>query len=50
MIERVLGETRFNKSRAAKRLGITRGQLYFRLKKCGLHAGNGDEHARTDLR
>jgi transcriptional regulator with GAF, ATPase, and Fis domain len=42
-IERVLEETRFNKSRAAKRLGITRGQLYIRLKKYGLDAG--DENA-----
>ena len=42
-IERVLEETRFNKSRAAKRLGITRGQLYIRLRKYGLDAG--DEEA-----
>ena len=41
-IERVLEETRFNKSRAAKRLGITRGQLYIRLKKYGLDAGDED--------
>ncbi len=31
LIERVLQETRGNKSRAAKRLGLTRKQLYGRL-------------------
>lgn len=36
MIERVLKEVRYNKSLAAKRLGLTRGQLYTRLKKHGL--------------
>ncbi len=35
-IERVLIESRFNKSRAAKRLGISRGQLYSKLEKHGL--------------
>ena len=31
LIERVLSETQGNKSRAAKRLGLTRKQLYGRL-------------------
>jgi hypothetical protein len=40
----------FNKSRAAKRLGMTRGRLYSRLRKYGFHSGDGDEHAVADLR
>jgi transcriptional regulator with GAF, ATPase, and Fis domain len=36
MIEKVLLETRFNKSLAAKTLGLTRAQLYVRLRKYGL--------------
>ena len=36
MIERVLLETRWNKVKAAKRLGLTRTQLYGRLRKYGL--------------
>jgi two-component system response regulator FlrC len=35
-ITRVLGQVRGNKSQAAKRLGITRNQLYFRLRKYNL--------------
>ncbi len=35
-IERVMGETRGNKAEAARRLGITRIQLYTRLRKLGL--------------
>ena len=35
-IVRVLGQVRGNKSQAAKRLGITRNQLYFRLRKYSL--------------
>jgi transcriptional regulator with PAS, ATPase and Fis domain len=35
LIERVLQETRGNKSRAAKRLGLTRKQLYGRLAQYG---------------
>ena len=35
-IVRVLGQVRGNKSQAAKRLGITRNQLYFRLRKFSL--------------
>ncbi len=37
-IERVLAEARFNKSLAAKRLGLSRGQLYQRLRKYRLEA------------
>jgi transcriptional regulator with GAF, ATPase, and Fis domain len=36
MIARVLRESRWNKSKAAKRLGLSRTQLYVRLKKYGL--------------
>jgi len=36
MIKQVLEETRFNKSIAAKKLGLTRAQLYTRLKRYGL--------------
>jgi DNA-binding NtrC family response regulator len=35
-VEQVMRETRGNKSRAAKRLGLTRTQLYNRLRKYGL--------------
>jgi transcriptional regulator with PAS, ATPase and Fis domain len=35
-ITRVLGQVRGNKSQAARRLGITRNQLYFRLRKYNL--------------
>jgi transcriptional regulator with PAS, ATPase and Fis domain len=35
-IEQVMRETRGNKSKAAKRLGLTRTQLYGRLRKYGL--------------
>jgi transcriptional regulator with GAF, ATPase, and Fis domain len=35
-IERVLNETDWNKAKAARRLGITRSQLYGRLRKYGL--------------
>jgi transcriptional regulator with PAS, ATPase and Fis domain len=37
-IERVLYETDWNKSRAARRLGLTRTQLYGRLRRYGLEA------------
>jgi DNA-binding NtrC family response regulator len=33
---RLPGQVRGNKSQAAKRLGITRNQLYFRLRKYNL--------------
>jgi len=36
MIQRALDEARFNKSIAAKKLGLTRAQLYTRLKRYGL--------------
>ena len=35
-IAKVLGETRWNKARSAKRLGLTRTQLYHRIRKYGL--------------
>ena len=35
MIEQALQGARFNKSRAAKALGLTRHQLYIRLRKYG---------------
>jgi transcriptional regulator with PAS, ATPase and Fis domain len=38
-IQQVLRETGWNKSKAARRLGITRTQLYCRLRKYGLDAG-----------
>ena len=36
MIERALEKARFNKSRAAQALGLTRHQLYIRMRKHGL--------------
>ena len=36
MIEKALADARFNKSRAAKSLGLTRAQLYVRMKRQGL--------------
>jgi len=36
MIEKALAEARFNKSEAARALGLTRAQLYVRLRKHGL--------------
>jgi DNA-binding NtrC family response regulator len=35
MIEQALTQARFNKSKAAKALGLTRHQLYIRMKKYG---------------
>jgi DNA-binding NtrC family response regulator len=35
MIEQALQRARFNKSRAAKAIGLTRHQLYVRLRKHG---------------
>ena len=35
-IESALEEARFNKSRAARALGLTRGQLYGRLRRLGI--------------
>jgi len=36
MIEQALQQSRFNKSKAAKALGLTRQQLYVRLRRYGL--------------
>jgi two-component system response regulator PilR (NtrC family) len=36
MIERALQNSRFNKSKAAKTLGLTRQQLYVRMRRYGL--------------
>jgi two-component system response regulator PilR (NtrC family) len=36
MIEQALQQSRFNKSKAAKSLGLTRQQLYVRLRRYGL--------------
>jgi DNA-binding NtrC family response regulator len=36
MPEKALAEARFNKSRAASLLGITRSQLYAKLRRHGL--------------
>jgi DNA-binding NtrC family response regulator len=36
MIRKALADARFNKSRAAKTLGLTRAQLYVRMKRHGL--------------
>ncbi len=40
MIEKALKDTHFNKSEAAKVLGLTRAQLYVRLRKHGLDRHN----------
>jgi transcriptional regulator with PAS, ATPase and Fis domain len=37
-IERILQETAWNKAKAARRLGISRTQLYWRLRRYGLEA------------
>ena len=39
-IEKALLRARFNKSRAARALGLTRGQLYGKLRRLGLDAGD----------
>jgi transcriptional regulator of acetoin/glycerol metabolism len=36
MITQALQNARFNKSRAAKELGLTRHQLYIRMRRHGL--------------
>jgi DNA-binding NtrC family response regulator len=36
MIEQALQDARYNKSKAAKALGLTRQQLYIRLRRHGL--------------
>ena len=35
-IEKALADARFNKSKAAKALGLTRAQLYVRMRRYGL--------------
>ena len=51
-IRQVLEDTRWNKSRAARRLGLSRTQLYGRMKRYGLDGStpstpDGSEHHRT---
>ncbi len=41
-IERIMHQTSWNKSRAARRLGLTRTQLYGRLRRYGLEAPAAD--------
>jgi DNA-binding NtrC family response regulator len=36
MVEKALADARYNKSRAAKALGLTRAQLYVRMRRHGL--------------
>ena len=36
LVEQALHEARFNKSKAAKALGLTRQQLYVRMRRHGL--------------
>jgi DNA-binding NtrC family response regulator len=36
MVEQALQNARFNKSKAAKALGLTRQQLYVRMRRYGL--------------
>jgi len=45
MIEQALQRARFNKSRAAKAIGLTRHQLYVRLRKYGFLDANAPEPA-----
>jgi two-component system NtrC family response regulator len=42
-VKEALRKTRFNKSRAAKLLGLTRAQLYSRIEKYGLEGGPGGD-------
>jgi transcriptional regulator with GAF, ATPase, and Fis domain len=54
-IEQVLRQTRWNKAKAARQLGLTRSQLYFRLRRYGLEglaAGEPAPHlpTRCDVR
>jgi transcriptional regulator with PAS, ATPase and Fis domain len=48
-IARVLGQVRGNKSQAAKRLGLTRNQLYERLRKYNLESPAGSFDDQVDL-
>jgi transcriptional regulator with GAF, ATPase, and Fis domain len=36
LVEQALQHARFNKSKAAKSLGLTRAQLYVRMRRYGL--------------
>ena len=42
-VKEALAKARFNKSKAAKLLGLTRAQLYSRIEKYGLGGGGGEE-------
>ena len=42
-VREALRKTRFNKSKAAKLLGLTRAQLYSRIEKYGLEGGPGGD-------
>jgi transcriptional regulator with GAF, ATPase, and Fis domain len=42
-VKEALRQARFNKSRAAKLLGLTRAQLYSRIEKYGLEGGPGGD-------
>jgi len=44
----VLREVRWNKSKAAKRLGLSRTQLYGRMRRYALHAVETDERTARD--
>jgi transcriptional regulator with PAS, ATPase and Fis domain len=46
-IERVMCDVRGNKSRASRQLGISRAQLYFRLRKHGLEPSEGVANVET---
>jgi two-component system NtrC family response regulator len=39
LVEKSLARARGNRSRAARLLGLTRSQLYTRLRRYGLHDG-----------
>ena len=47
MIEQALNAARFNKSKAAKALGLTRHQLYIRMKKYRLRVAPGLGHSTS---
>jgi transcriptional regulator with PAS, ATPase and Fis domain len=48
-IARVLDEVRWNKSTAATRLGLSRSQLYDRMRRYGLEASLSPRNRRSDL-
>jgi DNA-binding NtrC family response regulator len=43
-IEKILQQTDWNKSKTARRLGLTRTQLYVRLRRYGLERQNIKRH------